>query len=158
MSRYHIECRPEEILLLTIGHLTRDHIEHHTGNGSVCKTLSKGRNLIGLIDEDPERKEYQHDYYDELYKRQKSDEHDIRLSIDKKTKNRLVFIKPKFEPWIIAVARNSGLRMSDFNLSDDPDKLHGEINWKRTDLQKLLHKLMKIKSPAIVHLKKIISP
>jgi hypothetical protein len=141
---------------MTIGHLTRDKIEHHTGNGSVCKVLSEGKNLFGVIDEDPERNEYQHYYYDKLYWKPKSDIYNIRFSIDNRKNNKLIFIKPKFEPWIIEVAKSSGIKMSDFNLSDDPYKLHSEINWKRTELQKLLHKLVAIKSAAIMHLQSLI--
>ena len=156
MSKYHIECLPEEVLLLNMG-LTREVLLHHSGSGGVCKTLYEGTNLIGLIDEDPER-ESQHNYYNKLYLKPVSEEYNIRYSIDKVKKNKLIFIKPRFEPWIIGVAQNSGIKMSDFNLSPDPNLLHREINFKKSDLQKLLHKLKKIKSPAILHLKKLINP
>ena len=155
MSKYHIECLPEEVLLLNMG-LTRDVIEHHSGSGAVCRTLEEGTNLCGLIDEDPDRN-FQHNYYNKLYLKHESDEHNIRYSIDKTSKNRLIFIKPRFEPWIISVAHKSNVNMSDFNLNDDPDLLHREINFKKGDLQKLLHHLIKIKSPAIVRLKKLIN-
>ena len=156
MSKYHIECLTEEVLLLNLGQ-TRDSIEHHQGNGAVCKVLEKGTNLFGLVDEDPQRAEYQHDYYDKLYPKPESDKYNIRFSIDKKKKNKLIFIKPRFEPWIIEVAQSSNLNMSDFNLSDNPDVLHGEISFKRTDLQKLIHHLVRIKNPAIILLKKILN-
>jgi len=156
MIKYHIECLPEEVLLLNMG-LTRDVLLHHSGSGAVCKTLSQGTNLIGLIDEDPER-DSQHSYYNKLYLKHQSDEHNIRFSIDKTKKNKLIFIKPKFEPWIIEVAQNSDVKMSDFNLSNDPNLLHREINFKKSDLQKLLHKLKKVKSPAILRLTELINP
>lgn len=155
MSIYHIECRTEEILLLNLG-LTREKIKHHSGNGSVCKAMEDGKNLFGLIDEDPNRSEYQHDYYDRLYKKPESDEFGIRYSIDKKRKNKLVFIKPSFEPWIIRAAYDSGLKMADFNLSNDPNSLHREIIFKTSDLQKLIHKLLRIKNPAIIRLKELV--
>jgi hypothetical protein len=157
MNKCHVECLPEEVLMLNLGvGFTRDIIEHHKGSGAVCVALAKGENLIGLIDEDPQR-ELQHPYYDKLYKKPKSEEHNIRYSIDVKKKNKLVFIKPSFEPWIIETAKKSNIKMSDFKLSDDPDKLHGEINFKKGDLQKLLHQLLKVKSPAIIRLKKIVN-
>jgi hypothetical protein len=155
MSKYHIECLPEEVLLLNMG-LTRDVLLHHSGSGAVCKILAEGKNLIGLIDEDPER-DSQHGYYNKLYLKPESDEHNIRYSFDRVKKNKLIFIKPRFEPWIIRVAQSSGVKMSDFNLSDDPDMLHREINFKKSDLQKLIHRLKKIKSPAILRLKKLIN-
>jgi len=153
MSKYHIECITEEILLLNLGK-TRDSILHHPGSGAVCRALDEGTNLFGLIDEDPERT-FQHDYYDKLYPKPESDKYNIRFSVDKKKKNKLVFIKPRFEPWIIEVAQSSDLNMSDFNLSDNSDILHREISFKRGDLQKLIHHLVRIKNPAIIHLKKL---
>ncbi|MEO8404588.1 MAG: hypothetical protein ABI480_08340 [Chitinophagaceae bacterium] len=156
MIKYHIECLPEEVLLLNMG-LTRESLLHHSGSGGVCQTLSDGSNLIGLIDEDPERK-YQHSYYSKLYLNPVSDLHNIRYSIDKAKKNKMIFIKPRFEPWIIEVAQNSGVNMADFNLSGDANLLHREINFKKTDLQKLLHMLKKVKSPAILRLKELINP
>ncbi len=156
MIQYHIECLPEEVLLLTMG-LTRDVITHHSGSGSVCKTLDQNENLVGLIDEDPDRLS-QHSYYNKLYRNSDSDQHNVRFSIDKENKNKMIFIKPRFEPWIIEVATTAGLNMADFNLSNNSDNLHREINFKRTDLQKLLHKLISIKSPAIVRLKELLNP
>jgi len=156
MIKYHIECLPEEVLLLNMD-LTRDDLLHHSGSGGVCQTLFEGTNLFGLIDEDPDRK-YQHQYYSKLYLKSESDLHNIRYSIDKVKKNKMIFIKPRFEPWIIEVAQNSGVKMSDFNLSGDPNLLHREINFKKSDLQKLLHKLKKVKSPAILRLKELINP
>ena len=76
MSMYHIECLPEEVLLLNMG-LTRDVILHHSGSGAVCRALDEGTNLFGLIDEDPDRN-FQHDYYNKLYLKPESDEHNIR--------------------------------------------------------------------------------
>jgi hypothetical protein len=157
MNKCHVECLPEEVLMLNLGvGFTRDIIEHHKGSGAVCVALSEGENLFGLIDEDPQR-ELQHPYYEKLYKKPESEEHNIRYSIDTKKKNKLVFIKPSFETWIIEVAKKSKVKMSNFNLSDDPDKLHGEINFKKADLQKLFHHLKKIKSPAIIWLITIIN-
>jgi hypothetical protein len=157
MNKCHVECLPEEVLMLNLGvGFTREIIEHHKGSGAVCVALAEGENLFGLIDEDPQR-ELQHPYYDKLYKKPESEEHNIRYSIDSKKKNKLVFIKPSFEPWLIEIARKSRVHMSDYNLSDDPDILHREINFKKADLQKLLHHLIKIKCPAIIRLKNIIN-
>lgn len=156
MSKYHIECLPEEVLLLNLG-LQRDSIVHHSGSGSVCSTMNKGKYLIGLIDEDPDRRQ-QHPYYDKLYRKPSSDKYNIRFSEDNVKKNKIVFIKPRFEPWIIQVAQQSGLRMSDFDLSDDPDLLHREINFKKTSLQRLIHKLKRVQNPAILRLKELLNP
>ena len=157
MNKCHVECLPEEVLMLNLGvGFTRDIIEHHLGSGAVCAALAEGKNLLGLIDEDPQR-DSQHPYYEKLYKKPEAEEHNIRYSIDSKKKNKLVFIKPSFEPWIIEVAKKSKVKMSDFNLSDDPDKLHAEINFKKTELQQLFHHLKKTKSPAIIRLIEIIN-
>jgi hypothetical protein len=156
MIKYHIECTPEEVLLLTMG-LTREVITHHSGSGSVCKTLDLNKNLVGLIDEDPDR-DSQHSYYNKLYRNPDSDQHNVRFCIDKVNKNKMIIIKPRFEPWIIQVAEAAGLNMEDFKLSNNPDNLHREINFKRTELQKLLHKLIAVKSPAMVRLKELLNP
>ncbi len=155
MIKFHIECTPEEVLLLNMG-LTRDLIVHHSGSGSVCKTLDQNKNVFGLIDEDPDRNS-QHSYYNKLYRNYESDQYNIRFCIDRENKNKMIIIKPRFEPWIIKVAELSGINMADFNLSNNPDNLHREINFKRGDLQKLLHKLMAVKNPALLRLKKLLS-
>jgi|GEM_PF-911793 len=151
MTRYHVECNPEEALLLTFG-TPRSDITHHSGSGTVIKTLSENSQLIGLIDEDPERIA-NHPYYRQCYNNPTFDQNNIRCSIDANRNNKMIFIKPRFEPWIIEVARKAKLTLSDFNLNDDANKLHAEINSKRSDLQKLLHKLIADKNNTILQLR-----
>jgi len=153
MVKYHFECKTEECLLYNFD-IQNHEIEHHNGRGQVCKILEDNKGLVGLIDEDPEANH--HPYFKKLNGNAISDQYGIRFCRDSKNKNRLIIIRPKFEDWIIQTAIASKISMSDFGLSNDPNILHRDVIFKIGELQKLIHKLKRIKSPAIIHLQKLL--
>ncbi len=52
MKNIHIECFPDECLIRKIG-FTRKYITHHQGKSRVFNVLSKSKNQLALVDEDP---------------------------------------------------------------------------------------------------------
>ena len=98
-----------------------------------------------------------HPYFKRLNNDIHSDEHRIRFCVDKTKNNRLIILKPKFEDWIIQSAKLSKISLSDYTLSNDPNKLHREINFNIGRLQSLIHALKKAKNPAILRLKKLLN-
>ena len=52
MKKVHVECRPDELLISKLGY-TRKMIVHHQGKSRVFHTLSKNKDLLAMVDEDP---------------------------------------------------------------------------------------------------------
>jgi hypothetical protein len=148
MPAIHYECRPEECLLTNLGfgkYLDR----HHNGSGGICELLSREKNLFGWIDEDPTANH--HPYYRSMYANSKSDKFGLRYCYDPQKNNKLIIVKPKLEDWLITISQKAGVNLNDFELSEDPDELHKIINFKISKFQEVLHTLIKLKSPALIH-------
>lgn len=154
MGRYHFECKPEECLLNNLVK-KKEEFQHHSGRGQVCIELENNRNFIGLIDEDPTANHGS--YYKRMYNKAISDKYGMCFCVDEKTNNRLIILKPKFEEWIINAAKHSRISMGDYDLSDDPNKLHREILFKINKLQMLIHQLIKVKNQAIMSIMKFVN-
>ncbi|MBI1306717.1 MAG: hypothetical protein GC181_08895 [Bacteroidetes bacterium] len=155
MTRFRIECKPEEILLKNLN-ISPSEITHHSGSGSVCKFLQNSENSIGLIDQDPSRTT-QHPYFRKLFNSNVSDEFDIRFGFDPDKNNGLIILKPFFESWIINAATLSKVDMADFALSADPTELHSEILFKIGKLQSLIHQLIKRKNKGILRILELLT-
>ena len=80
-----------------------------------------------------------------------SDKLGLIYCYDAKRNNKLIIVKPKLEDWIIGAANSKGINLEDYELSNDPDELHKLINFRISKFQELLHKLIKLKSPALLH-------
>lgn len=151
MVNIHVECLPDETLLKKLG-VTRKSITHHTGKSRVFAELKKNSNEIGMVDEDPgsPTTEYQKKLklIDEQY--------GIKLYIDNKG-NRVLILKIKLEDWIIAICKSAGIKMANFGLPEDPNKLHDIINQRIQKFEKLIDHLLKTKNVPILKLKEWIS-
>ena len=148
MHAIHYECRPEECLLGNLGMGNRLEL-HHNGSGGICELLSKEKNLLGWIDQDPTANH--HPYYKAMCAKPVSDKLGLIYCYDAKRNNKLIIVKPKLEDWIIGAANSKGINLEDYELSNDPDELHKLINFRISKFQELLHKLIKLKSPALLH-------
>jgi hypothetical protein len=88
---------------------------------------------------------------------QVSDTHDLRLRIDKGSGNRLVVVCPKLEDWLIKTAKTAKVKMAKFSLSENPRELHADINTRLPNVERLLHELLELKSPRLLHLKTLLA-
>ena len=51
----YVECRPDEILVRQVTDLPRRQVVHEIkGKGEVCNRLMRNRDLVAMVDEDPE--------------------------------------------------------------------------------------------------------
>ncbi len=48
--------------------------------------------------------------------------------------NRLVMLRPRLEEWIIAAAKSSNVRISNYGLSSIPEKLRSKLNSRDRDV------------------------
>lgn len=150
--RLFLECKPDETLAAALGVPSRT-IVHCHGKGRVSKNLRNNSGVTGLVDEDAGRTETPTlKRYTEV-----STGHGVILKQDKAQKNRLVVVCPKLEDWVIETAKASGVKMAKFNLSENPNALHADINYRLPNFQRLLAELLGQKSPRLLHLKALLS-
>jgi two-component sensor histidine kinase len=69
--------------------------------------------------------------------------HGIRVLADNQRNNRLIVISPRLEEWLVASAKSAGTKMRDFGFeSDSGRQLHGEINHRLKNVEKLVQALL----------------
>jgi hypothetical protein len=100
----------------------------------VCNRLSRTSNSKGLVDEDPLSR--QPKYISKL--KAISDKYEIKLLSDEKAKNNLIVLCPTLEGWILKVAEEVGIDISEYDLPNDADSLHKVINLKPKNFTKLM--------------------
>lgn len=149
--RLFLECKPDETLAVALG-VPSHAIIHCHGKGKVSKNLRKNSGVTGLVDEDAGRTETPtlKKYADV------SSGHGVKLKQDKEQNNRLVVVCPKLEDWVIETAKASGVKMTKYNLSENPNALHADINYRLPNFQRLLAELLEQKSPRLLHLKALL--
>lgn len=136
-----VECNPDEVLVrLLIG---SRNIEHCGSKSGICKRLSrKYRDSIGLVDHDPGSAQPR--YIRELLAQGKSKRiDDITIIYDPRRNNYIIMLYPRLEEWIIKVSKQSGIKLSKYNLPSDGNKLHREINARLYNFEKFLEELIK---------------
>jgi hypothetical protein len=147
-----LECKPDEMLARVAG-VPPCVIVHSPGKGNVAKLLGKHSGVIGMVDEDlgsAEPGTFRH--YAQV-----SDTYDLRLRVQKDSKNRLVVVCPKLEDWLIKTAKTASIKMEDFSMSENPRALHADINARLPNLKRLLLELLKRESPRLLHLKALLT-
>ena len=150
--RLFLECKPDETLAVALGVPQRSVIHSH-GKGKVSKSLKKNSGVTGMVDEDFGSAEPA-----TLRKFvEVSASHDVTLKVEETQNNRLVVICPRLEPWLIKTAKVAGMRMDDFNLSENVQVLDSMINYRLPNVQRLLNELLAVKSPRLLHLKALLS-
>ena len=100
--------------------------------------LKSEKRCKGIIDEDP--RSLQPPQLKNFSQMRILETVKLKLYTDPKG-NELIILSPRFEEWILTAARESGLKLSSYNLPEDPDRLHEVINLDPRKLQKLLSTL-----------------
>ncbi|HEV2329839.1 MAG TPA: hypothetical protein VGY56_13735 [Verrucomicrobiae bacterium] len=150
--RLFLERNSDETLAVALGVPGRT-ITHCHGKGKVSKNLRKHSGVTGLVDEDPGSTETPTFVaYKEV-----SFGHGVRFKLDRKQNNRLIIVCPKLENWVIETAKAAGVKMERYKLSDHPNELHADVNYRLPNFQRLLADLLERKSPRLLHLKALLS-
>jgi hypothetical protein len=134
-----LECNNDEFFIKKLGFIGRL-ISHQRCKGEVVKKVGKISRAIGIIDED--------DRTTEPKEIKKYMEHQAKGSItlfqrrNDKAK-RLVQISPYLEHWLLKRARANKINPKDFNLPDNPKRLHDYPNLRRVkNFDKFIKKLI----------------
>ena len=126
----YTECKPDSTLVKMLG-LPKKHIIHQQGKPEVCKQLEKRTNWKGLIDEDPFS--VQPPYLKQLQERGDLSHYGLKILNDTSKNNVLIILCPRLEEWVLEASKNADIDIRRYNLPNDEEKLHEEIN---TDLRK----------------------
>jgi hypothetical protein len=149
MSEYYVECNPDEEML-QFQKVPAKAIIHCKGSGNIFNKLKKHHNRFALIDEDPQAAV--HPYYSELVLT--NDAKGVKVYTDKTRNNKVVALSPRFEEWLIQTAKEIKVKLSDFNLPENPHYLHSSINSRLSSLKKLLAEIDKNEGSRLDELKK----
>lgn len=147
MREILVECYPDAHLVQKIG-FTKKYIRHCFGKANVLNQASKKENILALVDEDPESAKHPHQQ-----KMKVVDKFDGINHYKDNSNNNIFELKIKLEDWIISVCKISKIKLSDFGLSDEPDRLHKEINQKLDNFDKLLDFLIEKQNPVLLKLR-----
>jgi hypothetical protein len=126
----YTECKPDSSLVRILG-IPKKHIIHQQGKPEVCKQLAKRENLKGLVDEDPSS--VQPSYLKRLPVKEDLPTYGLKILNDTSKNNDLIILSPRLEEWILKAVEEAGIDIKRYNLPNDEEKLHKEIN---TDLRK----------------------
>lgn len=151
MIECYVECFPDEELMLFLN-VPSNLITHCKGSGNIFNKLKKSKNRFALLDEDPHTAP--HPYFSELTL--VSDSKGIKYYTDPGRNHKVVMLCPRFEEWLINAAKEIKVKLSDFNLSENPHFLHSEINGKLKNLKNLLVTISDNKSSRINELLRLI--
>ncbi|MCI0540361.1 MAG: hypothetical protein L0Z50_34595 [Verrucomicrobiales bacterium] len=147
-----VECKPDEALVIALG-LTGRSVEHGANKVGVCEQLAAREGICGMVDEDPRGE--QGSYLRRL--KEASYSHGIRLLLDEKGNNRVIVLCPRLEEWLVAAAKESGLKMTDFGFSSDHGlQLHNEINHRLGSVARLAKALLEQNSRRLLRLKHLL--
>ena len=145
MATVHVECRPDEALVKKLGITNKKMvITHHYGKSRVFHKLTKTKNEIGMVDEDPGSAKTQYErnlkFIEEVY--------GIKRYSDKQG-NKVLVLKVKLEDWIIAICKTAKIDITKFGLPNNPNELHDVIINRINNFEKLIDHLKKNNNPSI---------
>ncbi len=144
---HFVECKPDERLLRCLGVGKRE-IVHENDKGRVFGQLRRRKGQFAMVDKDPTAAQPG----DFRLLRQLDFQYQVRVYADDARGHREVILCPSFEERDIPAAKEVNVRMEDFNLSSQASELHGEINHRLDNLERLCEKLLEVDSPMLVYL------
>jgi hypothetical protein len=136
-----VECDPDVILMSSLAQIPKRRIEHGHGKHRVLRRLLKHNDSIGMIDEDPLSTQPQK-YLQKFVVVDNSEENRIRTLRYVHGNDRLIVLCPRLEEWIIESCRRIHVELGRYNLSDNGNQLHEEINFKLNRFQQLVTNLL----------------
>ena len=152
----YVECKPDGVLVRHLTGLPGRQVPHEIqGRGAVCNRLTKTRDAVGMVDEDPGSPQPR-------YMRQLSPSREIvhlglKLYLDKNRNNRLVVLCPRLEEWLLRAADDLGLSMGDYGLPERAKRLHSVINHDGRKIERLLTDLADLESPRLLELGRLLT-
>jgi len=148
MKQIHVECNPDETLVLKLGFGKRN-ITHHQGRSRIFNALTRVSGHLAMVDEDPgcARSDYENSL-------RLVEESDFTRCYTDCSNNTIVVLKGKLEDYIINTCRKHHIDITGFGLPDNAKNLHGVINNKLSNFMKLANYLIREGNPELVQLKR----
>ena len=137
----YVECKPDKLLVQTITGWPGREIIHENDKYQVMKTLSRKRNGLAMVDEDPNSNQPAY-----LSKMQVTEEFrgmGLRVLSDESRGNRAIVLCPRLEEWVIRGANEARISLTDprYNLSNSGKALHDVINMDLRKFDRLVEDL-----------------
>ncbi|MBX9785011.1 MAG: hypothetical protein K2X48_17120 [Chitinophagaceae bacterium] len=151
MKQIHVECLPDEALVMKLG-FARKMITHHSGKSRVFNKLEKSKNVLALADEDPGSAKTTYEKKLKL----RNDSNSITYYEDA-SGNKIFVLKVKLENWIIEQCKISNVSPQDYGFTAKPNEFHDVINQRLERFRELLGALIDKNNPGIIQLKSFLS-
>ena len=154
----YLECKPDMVLVQTLTGLGKKDIIHDfKGKHEVLRLLSRDRNSIALVEEDPGSDPSV--YLASMRIEVECVGLGLQLRQDPGRGNRAIVLRPKLEEWVIRASSLAGLNMSEqpYNLPSSPRSLHKGINNRLDKVQLLVEALLTAQSPRILKLRQLLT-
>ncbi len=152
MERIYVECKPDKALVKKLG-FTQKEIYDAGDKSRVYYRLQKGRNLIAIVDEDPNPTTTISMYPYEKRLERVSEQYGMVLFCDISRNNKIIVLKGMLENWLIQVCKSEKIDITKFGLSNKCSQLHDEINRRLPAYEKLLDHLLENENKALLKLK-----
>ena len=152
----YVECKPDGVLVRQVTGLPGKQVVHEIkGKGEVCNRLTKTRDAVGMVDEDPGKT--QPTYMSQISLRRDFANLGLKLYLDRSRNNRLVVLRPRLEEWLLRAAADLGLSMRDYGLPERAKRLHSVINHDGRKIERLLTDLADLESPRLLELGRLLT-
>lgn len=152
--KVYTEGKPDHTLVNCLG-IEKRFIKNGRYKKGVLVRLSKERNVLGMVDEDPSTfRNYRKDMSEFTLVRKR---HNIEWYQHQSTTNKLIVLCPNLENWILKIAKASKVDVTKFNLPSNPSTLHRVINGRLTNFEKLINELISQQNPSILYLQTLLT-
>lgn len=154
----YLECKPDMVLVQTLTGLGKREIIHDfKGKQEVLRLLSRDRNSIALVEEDPGSDPSV--YLASMRIEVECVGLGLQLRQDVGRGNRAIVLRPKLEEWVIRASSLARLNMSEqpYNLPSSPRSLHKVINNRLDKIQLLVEALLTAQSSRIFKLQELLT-
>lgn len=146
----HLECSNDEAVVRALG-VPRKSILHHSGSGSVARTLEKAsERCIGMVDEDPRGSVPS--YFSSFVELERGD--GLVLKEHRKSGHRLIVVMPDLEPWLLEVSKSCKVPPGDFQLPEMANRLHQIGDSQRIRFGDWVRCMLSEKASGLVRLQK----
>lgn len=135
-----VECFPDATLAVVVtGAPPREVIHDFHGRFDVVHRLSRGQNLLGMVDEDLAAPPPP--YFGRITLVADLPEAALRVYRDPRRNNQIAVLRPRLEEWVLRAARLERADMADYNLPADIGMLREVINHRLDNLERLMNDL-----------------
>lgn len=146
------EGPPDETLIKSLGVKATKDGRHKSG---VLKELTQGEELMGIVDEDPKNTQSRPKAMNKFHLAE--EKHTIKVYRHQSNNNQLIVLCPDLENWILKAIKASKVDVSKFNLPSKANALHGIINSRLPNFEKLIHELITKENSAILYLQSLLT-